>query len=527
MKITSNGTDLQNSLLSGAKKLSAAVGSTLGPRGQNVLIKEEKRPPYITKDGVTVANSFKLSDPIEDASSDIIKQASRRTNIEAGDGTTTSTVLSTAIFEASIKHIGETNLSPVEVFRGLQHAGSEILNDLQELSTPITTLQQIKNIATISANNDPSIGELVAMAVDSVGADGSVTIEESNTSDTSLDLVEGFRLDAGFASSVFQTDERKRIMVYENPLFLITDEKLDSVDQILPSLELAAREARPFIIIADEIEGQALAALIMNKSRGSLKVSAIKSPSYGQTRRDIMEDFAIATGSKYFRKVNGDNLTQVSLKDFGSAKSIRSSNQETIITGVSGKAEKILERIEEIIEQIKSSSDDLELSKRLSRLQSGVGVIKVGGNTEAEVTERRHRIEDALEAVKSAQSEGVVPGASYALLYGARTLALKHSEVDSSELTAAKKILSEAFQAPFFKMLQNAGINADLYNLEWFSFEDLSKPMGLDIKNNSVVDLLDSGIIDPFKVIRCAVKNAISASGNLLTTNYAIIEETS
>ena len=268
------------------------------------------------------------------------------------------------------------------------------------------------------------------------------------------------------------------------------------------------------------------ACLIMNKSRGTLKVSAIKSPSYGQTRRDIMEDFALATGAKYFRKVNGDNLTQVSLKDFVSAKSIRSSNEETVITGVAGDSDKILQRIDQIVEQIKTSSENVELANRLSRLQSGVGVIRVGGNTEAEVIERRHRIEDALEAVKSAQSEGVVPGASYALLYGAHALVSKHSEEDSMELAAAKKILSEAFQAPFFVMLQNAGINTDLYSLEWFNFKDSSKPMGLDIKNNSVVNLLDSGIIDPFKVIRCAVKNAISASGNLLTTNYAIIDET-
>ena len=324
--------ELHNKILTGVNTLADNVASTLGPRGRNVIIQEKGKMPIITKDGVTVAKFVDLDDPFENAGAQIVKQASAKTNVDAGDGTTTSTVLTRAIFKEAWKFI-ENGASPTEL-RGIDKAVTATVFALEEKARPVASADDISHIATISANNDKSIGDLIALAVDKVGKDGSITIEEANSLDTALDLVEGFRFDSGYAASAFVTDTRRSITRFENPMFLITDFRVESVDQILPSLEIAAREARPLIIVADEIEGQALAALIMNTVRGSMKVAAVKAPRYGEARRQIMSDLSIATNSKYFQRSSGDDIKQVSLIDFGTAKTIEiTKNMTTIVDG--------------------------------------------------------------------------------------------------------------------------------------------------------------------------------------------------
>jgi chaperonin GroEL len=525
VKIINYSHELRDKLSSGVEKLSKAVGATLGPRGRNALIREEGKPPFITKDGVTVAKHFSLEDPIENAGAEIVKQASRRTNIEAGDGTTTSTVLAVAIFkEAAIRLQEDSSLSPVQLQRSLQKLSEAVLEELAKDVKEVETLEDVRHIATIAANNDESIGDLITKAVDKVGPDGSITIENSNTSETTLDLIEGFRFDSGYASSSFITDERRRVLHFEEPLFLVTDFKLDSIDQILPTLELAARESRPLVIVAEEVEGQALAALIMNASRGNMKVAAIKAPGYGTSRRDTMQDLALSVGAKFFQRIGGDKLNQITLGDFGAAKSIRSSNTDTTIVGGEGRPEMIALKIESLKGAIADAhlQDADDLVQRLVRLQSGVAMVRVGGNSEVEVTEKRHRVEDALEAVRSAQAEGIVPGGGFSLLKCSKMLDNMSvlATLDGGTLDPALSILSAAFKEPIRCMAHNAGVGFEDVLSSFESFEG----SGFDFLNIREVGLIQEGIIDPYRVTRCCIKNAVSVAASLLTTDVSIIE---
>ena len=523
MKNINKGSDLSEKLLSGVRRLSDAVGSTLGPRGRNVLIKEENKPPFITKDGVTVATHFSLEDPLENAAADIVKQVSRRTNAEAGDGTTTSTILTRALYEGAISVLeADPTLSPIQLSRGLTKVLDRVLSSALTRVREIESLDDIRHIATISSNNDEMIGELIATAVDKVGHEGSVTIEESRTSETTLDLVEGFKMNSGYASSSFITDERKRILHYENPMFLITDSKVESIDQVLPSLEIAARESRPFIVVCEEIEGQALAAMIMNSVRGTMKVAAIKAPAYGEERRQILEDLASSTGAKFFQRVNGDKIQSVTLRDFGNAKSIRCSNIDTVIIGGHSNHEQLVERIDSLVLQIKDAplAEAKPLTERLVRLQSSVATIKVGGNSEIEVTEKRHRIEDALEAVRSAQEEGIVSGGSSC--YRALAHELRTSSPGEYGLTLeqapALSIMATALEYPTVVMAGNSGLgHEDISSM-------LNTDSGYDFLALETCDLYERGIIDPFKVVRVSLKNATSVAKTLLTTNVSIVE---
>jgi len=526
MKNINEGSDLTQKLLAGVNKLSTAVGSTLGPRGRNVLIREKDRPPFITKDGVTVAKHFSLEDPIEDAVAEIVKQVSRRTNSEAGDGTTTSTVLAHALYESSIDTLREdSTISPIQLSRGLDKVVSRVLNDARSFVKDIATLDDIRHVATVSSNNDESIGNLIATAVDKVGHEGSITIEESRTSETTLELVEGFRLDSGYASSSFVTDERKRTLFYESPMFLVTDSKIDAIDQILPSLEIAARESRPFVVVCEDIEGQALAALIMNSARGTMKVAAIKAPGYGEDRRQILEDLAVSVGAKFFQRVNGDKIQNISLKDFGNAKSIMCSNIDSVITDGDTDQTKLIQRVESLVEQIKVADlkDAEPLTRRLIRLQSSIATIKVGGNSEIEVTEKRHRIEDALEAVRSAQEEGIVPGGSscYRTLARVLTKATPEEYDLSPEQAPCLSIVADALNYPTVVMASNSGMSA-CETIDLINSED-----GFDFLALEKCDLYERGIIDPFKVIRVSLKNATSVAKTLLTTNVSIVEDAS
>jgi len=517
----SHGTELRNKVLDGVNTLADYVATTLGPKGQNVLIHQKDRRPFVTKDGVTVAQNVSFEDPHMNAGAEVVKQVSAMTNAEAGDGTTTSTVLAREILVQANKHIA-SGTSPIEIKRGLEQCLTEAIQVIEEIAQPISSAEDVKHIATISANNDETIGTLVATAVDKVGKNGSITIEEARSLETSLDLVEGFRFDSGYAATAFVTDDRRGVCRYENPMFLITDTKVDQVNQILPALEIAARESRPFIIVAEEVEGQALAALIMNTMRGSMKVAAVKAPRYGEERRAIMSDLAVSTGAKFFQQSLGHKLTEVSLTDFGKAASVEITKNTTTVVDGEGDYEKVDETIERIKVDIQQTDDIHEagrLQERVTRLSSGVAIIRVGASSEVEMIEKKHRIEDALEAVRSAQQEGIVPGGGMTLLRVSNTITPNFA---TEEQAAAFSIFKRALEAPFRTMATNAGLSPDVVRLK---VEDVQGFEGINFANGEKEDLKSTGVLDPAKVTRCALKNAVSVAGTLLLTNHSIVHQ--
>jgi len=512
---------LQQKIMKGVNVLTDNVASTLGPRGRNVLLQEKGKTPFITKDGVTVAHFVALEDPFENAGAQVIKQAAIETNNAAGDGTTTSTVLARAILRESQKFIA-TGISPIELQRGIELGVKEVTNKLKEMSRPVTSMEDIEHIASISANNDESIGKLIAMAFDRVGQDGSITIEESRSLETSLDITEGFRFDAGFCAGAFITDERRAVMHHDEPLLLVTDHKVSTVEQILPILETVARENRPLVIVAEEIEGQALAAIIMNAIRGTLKIAGIKAPRYGEERRNTLDDLAMSTGATFITRESGAKLSDVQMSDLGTAKFIESTKYTTTIVGGLCNFEGVEERIgalKALIEQTESMQECERIQERIVRLASGVAVIRVGGATEVEMTEKKHRVEDALEAVKAAQEEGIVVGGGCALLRASSTLVI---ETHSSQQALGAQIVQEACKEPIRQMAINSGESPDLVVEKVMAKNQES--VGWNFKKGYLMDMYAHGIIDPVKVTRCALQNAASCAGTLITTNYGIIQ---
>lgn len=513
---------LQQKIMAGANKLADNVASTLGPRGRNVLLQEKGQNPFITKDGVTVAAFVKCEDPFENAAAQVIKQAAIETNNEAGDGTTTATVLARAILRESQRYI-TSGVSPTELQRGIDLAVREVVSNLKSLARPVTSVEDIEHIATISANNDKSIGKLISMAVDRVGQDGTITIEESRSVDTVLDITEGFRFGGTYCASAFITDERRGVMHHEEPLFLITDHKITTVEQILPSLELIARENRPLIIVAEDIEGQALAALIMNSMRGTLKVAAIKAPLYGEDRRNILDDLALSTGATFITRESGQKLQNVQLVDFGTAKFVESDRRQTTVVGGAADYEKIEERIEALKHTITETEDLQECSRiqnRIVRLGSAVAVIRVGGTTEVEMIEKKHRIEDALEAVKAAQEEGIVPGGGVALLRASQRIIIS-TEGGHSDQGVGVMVVRNACREPIRQMAINSGDSPDIIIEEVLKAET---GHGWDFRRAEMSNLFNDGIIDPVKVSRTALQNGASTAGTLITTNFGIIQ---
>jgi chaperonin GroEL len=518
--IFANNEELRQKILSGANTLADYVSSTLGPKGRTVLLKEKDKSAFATKDGVTVAQFVHLQDPFEDAGAQVIRQAANETNSNAGDGTTTATVLARAVLNESQRHI-VAGVSPIEIQRGIDATVSEICGKLSKMATPVTSIEQIRHIATISANNDGTIGDLIAMAVDKVGQDGSITIEESRSLETSIDIMEGFRFPAGYCASAFVNDERRGIMQHEEPLVMVTDYKITQVEQILPILELVAREARPLIIVAEDIEGQALAAMIMNAMRGTLKIAAIKAPFYGQERRNLLSDLAISTGASFVTRESGKKIQEVGLADLGTAKSIESTKIGTIIVGGNCDFEAVENRIESLKSEIEVTEDFSECERiqgRIVRLSSGVAVIHVGGATQVEMTEKKHRVEDALEAVRSAQEEGIIGGGGTALLRASKEVEIS---IEHPDQAIGLEVVKSACEAPFRQMCRNAGISEDLLMKEVL---DEEQNMGYNFRTDQLVDLYDNGILDPVRVTKTALKNAASCAGTLITTNYSIIQ---
>lgn len=521
MRVYDDGSSLNTKIVNGVVKLADAVGTTLGPKGRNVVIHPKGKNPVVTKDGVTVAKVIEYQDPFENVGAQIVKQASEVTANEAGDGTTTATILASSIVVNAQKYI-VAGASPVELKRGMDKAVVKITEYIKENAKPITSIESLQHVATISANGDKQIGKLIATAVDKIGKDGAISIEEAKSVETSLDIVEGFQIPAGYVSPQFITDERRGAMRYENALILVTDYLIDPLDDIMPALEIAARENKPFIIFAENVEGQSLAAMILNYRRGSMKVAAIKAPKYGEERRNLLKDLALTTGATFISRENGISLREVKRSHFGTCKTIESLKNWTTIVGGGGDYRNVQEKIESLKEEIKQTEDlrDCEvIQDRITRLVSGVAIIKVGGSTEVDMIERKHRIEDALEAVKSAQQEGILPGGGIGLLRAVQDLDV---EVDNEDQGLGVDIVKKACLQPIRKLAENCSEKPDL--IINHIILNCSMSEGYNFATGKYVDMFNEGIIDPAKVTRCALQNAVSAASTLLTISHAIIE---
>jgi len=516
---------LRSALEEGVRIVAENVASTLGPKGRTVILHQKGRNPITTKDGVTVAKFIDLEDPFQNAAAQIIKQAAEKTNVEAGDGTTTTTVLAYAMYKEAQKYL-TSGAPPIELKKGMELAVDYLVKEVEKASVPIKSIEDIQNVATISANNDNVIGKLVAKAVDLAGKDGSVTIEEARSIETSLELVEGFRFNSGYLATAFINDEQRGLVKYDNPLIMVTDEKIEMVEDMLPALEIAAREARPFVIVAENIEGQALAALIMNAVRGTMRVVGIKAPRYGEERRGILKDLAISVGATLVSREMGVKLKDVKLTHFGEAKKLEASKSLTTIVGGTGDLDEVDRQIEKL-KAVMKDTDGLQecekIQERITRLASGVSVIHVGAATEIEMIEKRHRIQDALEAVHSAQLEGVLPGGgSFLTQHSPRLVEKVQDDIQNEWQKFGVKIIEQAIKEPLKQMTLNAGESPDLIiNL----VENQSEGFGYDFRVNKIINVVEAGIIDPARVTRCALQNAVSVAGVLISSNYAIVEK--
>jgi len=533
MTETSFGTELKNKLLEGVQKLNSSVSSTLGPAGRTVLIKEDNGELKVTKDGVTVAKAFKeLEDQTESIGAELAKKVSTKCANEVGDGTTTSTVLAAAILEEGIRQINDGS-NPVNIKKGVDEAVATVVNRLKELSTEITDDSQINEVATISGNNDPEIGNLISTALDKVGRDGIVTIEESKTGETSLEVVEGMQFDRGFKSPYFVTDNNTMQAVLDDPYVLIFDGRITQASELINVLNKASGESKSILIVAEDIDGEALATLIVNKMRGTVKVVAVKAPEFGDRRTMALEDLATVTGGQVLSKNKGHKLDKMSPIQFnellGSARKVSVEKETTTIIDGKGGEEAITTRAEEIKIQLDNANSAFEkekLQERLGKLIGGVAIINVGGNSEIEIREKKDRVEDALFATKAALDEGIIIGGGTALLYAANVI---NTISENKDIATGRRIVKSAIQEPFLKILNNAGheVNDVRFASYGLSSADPNFWLGLDYRTLEMVNFKELGIIDPKKVTRIALENAASIAGTILTTESVVYEKRS
>ena len=519
MKVYDDGRSLHDRLLAGVNKLADNVGSTLGPKGRNVILRDVEGKTLITKDGVTVARFVDLEDPIENAGAQIIKQVSDSTNISAGDGTTTSTVLARAMFTEAQKYLA-AGISPVEMKRGMDRAVEEIVAAIKDKSRPVQNSEDIERVAIISANGDKGIGTLISKAVDQAGHEGAIQVVDAKSMETSLEVVEGFRFDSGYFAKSFVTDEKRNAVKFDNPIFFVTDYPVNTIQDFKPVLELAYRAGRPFVLVSEECEGEPLATMIMNHLRQTIKCCAVKAPSYGEERRGILSDLALSVGATFYSRESGKKMEDVKLEDFGSAKSIEVLKNFTTIVDGDGDWKEIDKRIEGLKEEIRQTEDMRaceRLQGRATRLASGVAIIKIGGTTEVEATEKRHRIEDALEAVRSAQEMGIVFGGGITLL----SCCEDEVEVENEEQAVGVRIVKKALEAPIRQMAFNAGVSPDI---TIHAVKTAEEKIGWDFSKGELADFEEAGIFDPAKVTSAALVNANSAVSTLITSGHAIVE---
>ena len=516
--------DARDGLKRGVDALANAVKVTLGPKGRNVIIGKSFGAPTVTKDGVSVAKEIELADPLENMGAQMVKEVASKTNDLAGDGTTTATVLAQAIVKEGLKNVA-AGANPMDLKRGIDKAVEAIVDDLTKQSEKVEdSSDKIKQVASISANNDETIGELIATAFNKVGKEGVITVEEAKGTDTYVDVVEGMQFDRGYLSPYFVTDPDKMIADLENPYILLYDKKISNLQDLLPILEPVAQSGRPLLIIAEDVDGQALATLVVNKLRGGLKVCAVKAPGFGDRRKSMLEDIAILTGGQVISEDLGIKLENVTIKDLGSCKSIKVDKDNTTIVDGSGKKADIESRCASIKKQIDESTSDYDkekLQERLAKLAGGVAVIKVGGATEVEVKERKDRVDDALNATKAAVQEGVVTGGGCALLYALD--ALDTIKVKGDDQKAGVELIRKALQAPIRQIINNAGVDASV--VVGKLLEGKKGNYGYDAQNEEYVDMIAKGIIDPTKVVRTALQDAASISGLLITTEAMIADK--
>jgi chaperonin GroEL len=526
------GIELKNKLLAGIKQLNQSVSSTLGPGGRTVLIKDQSGEVKVTKDGVTVAKSFhELEDQVEDLGAQLVKQVSIKSANEAGDGTTTSTLLAATMVEEGLKLINQGS-NPVEVKKGIDKYVAQIVEQIKKIAKDVSSQDQIQQVATISANGDLEVGNLISTAIEKVGREGIVTIEESKTGETSLEIVEGMQFDRGYKSPYFVTNNTTMNASLTEPYILIYDGRITKAAELLNALSKVNSDNKPLLIVAEDIEDEALATLIVNKMRGIVSVAAVKAPDFGERRTLILEDLAILTGGTVISKDKGhklDKLTPVQLVEmFGKARTINVAKETTTIVDGNGEVEKIAARAQEIKDQIEKATSFYEkekLQERLGKLVGGVAIISVGGNSDIEIKERKDRVEDALFATKAALTEGVVPGGGIALITAVNALSIKPKEITSDELLGFD-IVRKACYAPFKTILGNCGIE-DYYSIlrAVEDARDGEKLATYNAKTQNVVDATEAGLLDPAKVTRTAIENAASVAGTILTTESVIFEK--
>ena len=521
-KIIKFDREAKEKLQAGIDKVNKAVSVTMGPFGRNVLIEKEHGQVGSTKDGVSVAKTIVLEDPIENMAATVIKQAAQKTVDAAGDGTTTSTVLAHAIASQALQATAYASTNATQVKKGIEEAVKAVVAELKEMSTPITDEKQIKQIATLSANGDEEIGNLVATAIEKVGRDGVVTVEESRTGETSLEIVEGMQFDRGYKSPYMVTDNNTMQAVLNDPLLLIVDGRITAVKDLLPILESVSQQNKSLFIVAEDVDGEALATLIVNKMRGILKVAAVKAPDFGDRRTLILEDIATLTGGTVVSTQKGMRLDKFNKDWFGEARTITVGKETTTIVDGKGDVGKIEARIVELKSQIDASTSPYEIEKlqeRLSKMIGGVAIINVGGGTEIEMKEKKDRLDDALQATKAALDEGILPGAGVALLHARKALDVMGKDDKAKGIS----IVFQSCASPFKQILNNAGEDAQ----EWWNriYNQDEKSIVPDLANNTTADAFDSGIIDPTKVVRSALENAAAAAVTLLMTECVIHEK--
>jgi chaperonin GroEL len=514
--------DARDRMLRGVDVLANAVKVTLGPKGRNVVIEKSFGAPRSTKDGVTVAKEIELADKFENMGAQMVREVASKTNDAAGDGTTTATVLAQAIVREGSKSVA-AGMNPMDLKRGVEKAVEAVIADLKKRSKKVKSNEEIGQVGTISANGDKTIGKMIAEAMAKVGNEGVITVEEAKTAETELEVVEGMQFDRGYISPYFITNADKMVAELDEPYILIHEKKLSSLQPILPILEAVVQGGRPLVIIAEEVEGEALATLVVNKLRGGLKVAAVKAPGFGDRRKAMLEDIAIVTGGQVISEDLGIKLENVKLNMLGTAKKIRITKDDTTIIDGSGKKADIQARVGQIKQQIEETTSDYDkekLQERLAKLAGGVAVIRVGGSTEVEVKEKKDRVDDALNATKAAVEEGIVPGGGTALLYA--TKALAGLTGDNEDQNAGIAIVRKAIQAPIRQIVENAGVEASI--VVGKLLEQKSCTFGYDAQSEKFCDFIESGIVDPTKVVRTALQNASSVAALLITTEAMIAD---
>ncbi|MEM9840420.1 MAG: chaperonin GroEL [Pseudomonadota bacterium] len=514
--------DARERMLKGVDTLANAVKVTLGPKGRNVVIEKSFGAPRTTKDGVSVAKEIELEDKFENMGAQLIKEVASKTNDIAGDGTTTATVLAQAIVKEGSKRVA-AGMNPMDLKRGIDTAVGKVLAQIASISTPVEGSQGITQVGTISANGEASIGEMIAHAMDKVGNEGVITVEESKTAETELDVVEGMQFDRGYLSPYFVTNAEKMSVELEDPFILLHEKKLSNLQAMLPLLENVVQSSRPLLIIAEDVEGEALATLVVNKLRGGLKVAAVKAPGFGDRRKAMLEDIAILTGGQVVSEDLGIKLENVGLDMLGTAKRVVINKDDTVIVDGVGEKSDIEARTAQIRAQIEETSSDYDrekLQERLAKLAGGVAVIKVGGATEVEVKERKDRVDDALNATRAAVEEGIVPGGGTALLYASKVL--EGVTGDNEDQNAGVAIVRQALQAPLRQIVENAGVEGSI--VVGKLLEQDSTTFGFNAQTEEYTDLLSAGIVDPAKVVRTALQDAASVAGLLITTEAMIAD---